>query len=112
MSAALHKQTYTGLKPSGSFIKIKTATTGGVSGLGSDSAGFPHRASISRDTPAGTEMEPFDSTLYSYSRDTIVSRLLQLGKVITHHNFHFVFLFDKKYKYLWCTKISQVICYK
>lgn len=46
MSAALHKQTYTGLKPSGSFIKIKTATTGGVSGLGSDSAGFPHRASI------------------------------------------------------------------
>lgn len=61
MSAALHKQTYTGLKPSGSFIEIKTATIRGVSGFGSDSAGFPHHhASIRGDTPGGTKMEPFD----------------------------------------------------
>lgn len=55
MSAALHKQTYTGLKPSGSFINIKTAKIGGVSGFGSDSAGFPRHASIRRDTPGGTK---------------------------------------------------------
>lgn len=72
MSAALHKQTYTGLKPSGSFIKIKTATIRGLSGFRSDSAGFPHHASIRRDTPGGMTMEPFDSNVYFYSRETII----------------------------------------
>lgn len=90
----------------------RTATIRGVSGFGSDSAGFPHHASIRRDRPSGTTMEPFYSNTFLF---TLVRQSLEAPiawKVVTHHVFNFVFLFDKKYKYLWCTKISQVICYK
>lgn len=95
MSAALHKQTYTGLKPIGSFTKIKLPQLEVWAGSGVILLGF-HTT-----TPSGeTDQVELQWSHFTQTRFFLLwwDNHLEAPiawKVVTHHIFNFVFFLIK-----------------